>query len=203
MKRVSTYRGLTLLEVLVGIALGCLLTTVLLSLWLSVGRYSLMTEQKIGIRDLASHIFSRLQIDAEQTTLGGVDVTTNGSDARMSLQKFSGATEDGLLNWSPRASLYDFSAEEKVLKKWESTVRDGSPPFRRPEPLTPEELLAFAPSEEELTRTWPSVENATFSSSTGRPVLTVKLILHYEGSRNSGYRFETQQSFSLLNGYEP
>lgn len=203
MKRVPTHRGLTLLEVLVGSALAGLLATVLLALWMSVGRYALLTEQKIAIRDLASQVFSRIQVDSEQTTLAAVDIATTAEGTRLCLQKFSGATEDGMISWTPTASLYEFSAEKKQLSNWESLVRDDSPPLKRPKNLTPEELLGFQPEQGKSLRTWPTIEKATFSASSGRPVLSVTLVLQYQGTKNRGYRFETQKSFALLNGYEP
>ena len=203
MKFTPKQRGLSLLEVLVGAALAGLLTTVLLALWMSVGRYALLTEQRINIRDLATQIFARIEVDTQQSTLAAIDITTNGGDTRMSLQKFTGAAEDGAINWTPEAEIYNFSATEKRLTNWESVVRTDSPPLKRPKTLTPEEILAFQPEAGKALRTWPAIEKATFHCSSGRPVLTVTLALAFKGMREREHRFETQQSFALLNGYEP
>lgn len=183
--------------------LAALLTAVLLYLWLSVGRYSMMVNQKISMRDQMSFILSRIELDTKKTSDAGVQVAPSGEDSRVSLQQFSGTAQDGMLSWGPRTSLYGFFPEERVLRRWEDVVRTDASPAPQPEPLVPEELLSFDPHRGVFLRTWPMVEKATFTKSVGRPILEVKLVLHYEGPRKHGYRLETQQDFLLLNGYQP
>lgn len=203
MKATRYKSAFTLLEALVGMTLAALLTTVLLYLWLSVGRHSVMIEQKIGVRDEAHLILSRIELDTKKASQDSVYVASSGTDSRMSLQYFSGTARDGLLNWSPRASFYEFSSEEKVLLRWEDVMTNNPSPTPRPRSLTPDELLSFNSGEGEFLRTWSMVEEATFSKPAGLATLVVKLVLRAEGPRKRGYRFETQRGFLLMNGYAP
>lgn len=199
--------GYSLLDLLVAILLGAMISYILFLFATGVGRHYFNITEKMTQIERAAFFERRISQELSMSSTAGITPSAAGPAGQtLAIQGFDAVVPPGRLRWGERVYLFRHLAEDKRLLAWPTSLAQMgiSPSFSHPETLTVDSLPTLpALSDGKGFLQWENVTEFRVEKPEGTPAVRVISTFEEVGVRRNHHRYHSDRLYPVWNDFEP